>query len=172
MILPTFDMFYAAPMSLFGTAVAGLYGLITGSFLNVVIYRLPEMERRRDANDRAMNMRLAEPYPEKFNLSVPRSACPNCARKLTIIENIPVLSFIGLLGRCWGCKTPISLRYPIIELMTAAVTAGIIWVIGTNWNALWTLAYFYTMVVVFGMVFDAIVAQRTKNKSNGKAKAG
>lgn len=101
--------------------LASLFGLIVGSFLNVVIHRLPIMMEREWRQD------CAESFPEykiqppqgTYNLSVPRSACPSCQNKLRIIDNIPVLSWLVLKGRCHHCQTKISARYPFVELLTA-----------------------------------------------------
>lgn len=104
--------------------------MLVGSFLNVVIIRLPKMmenEWREECN-RLLNNTPAEiTGSEKFNLVVPRSRCPECGHKITALENIPVLSYIFLAGKCSGCKSPISIRYPIIESLSAliAVTLGI-----------------------------------------------
>ena len=99
-------------MPLLFAIACGLLGLIVGSFLNVVIYRLPKMmEREWQAQCAELNEKpLAENVP--FNLLVPRSACPQCRHPISALENIPLLSYLFLRGRCAGCATPISLRYP------------------------------------------------------------
>ena len=91
-------------------------GLCIGSFLNVVAYRLPIM-------------RAGVPFDRKFNLSYPRSHCPSCGHTLSAWENIPVLSFILLGRKCLKCKTPISWRYPAVELLTGCifVACAVIW---------------------------------------------
>jgi leader peptidase (prepilin peptidase) / N-methyltransferase len=112
-------------------ALVGLLGLLIGSFLNVVIHRLPKMLEAQwaaecsdlNAGDAAStdkpSSRAAE--PEKFNLLVPRSRCPECGHEIRWYENIPVVSYLALRGKCAGCKTPISLRYPAVELVTGAL---------------------------------------------------
>jgi leader peptidase (prepilin peptidase) / N-methyltransferase len=112
-------------------ALVGLLGLLIGSFLNVVIHRLPKMLEAQwaaecadlTAGDAASlgNANTDAPEPEKFNLLVPRSRCPQCQREIRWYENIPVVSYLALRGKCAGCKTPISLRYPTVELVTGAL---------------------------------------------------
>lgn len=105
-------------------------GLCVGSFLNVVIYRLPKM-MERDWHAQCAQLRN-EPLVSQpaFNLAVPRSACPSCHRPISSLENIPVISYLLLRGRCRGCGTGISLRYPAIELLTGLISAFIGWRFG------------------------------------------
>ena len=96
------------------------FGLMTGSFLNVVIHRLPKM-MERDWQAQCAELRGETlPHAEPFNLVGPRSRCPSCGHGITALENIPVLSYLALRGRCSACKTPISLRYPVVELLSGA----------------------------------------------------
>ncbi len=116
----------------FTLALAGLLGLIMGSFLNVVIYRLPRMmEAQWQAESEASTDTHAS-----YNLARPSSHCPHCAHPLGWKENIPVLGFLWLRGRCAHCKSPISWRYPIIELLTALLFAGIFAQHGWGYEAL------------------------------------
>jgi len=104
--------------------VAGVVGLCVGSFLNVVIHRLPKM---LDRGWRAQCAELAgEAAPEqpRYNLITPRSRCPACGHPISALENIPVISFIALRGRCSACKAPISPRYVFVELLTGALTVA------------------------------------------------
>jgi leader peptidase (prepilin peptidase)/N-methyltransferase len=118
--------------------VTGLVGLVVGSFLNVVIYRLPVMMERDWKNQcREMlaenNAADAQPppeIPETFNLATPRSACRDCGATINALQNIPVLSYLLLKGRCASCGTAISARYPLIEAFTAIVSATIGWRFG------------------------------------------
>ncbi|MDD5336174.1 MAG: A24 family peptidase [Rhodoferax sp.] len=99
----------------------GILGLLVGSFLNVVIYRLPVM---LEAQWRAECAELAEKEPpaaKRFNLLLPRSRCPKCSHQIPWYENIPLVSYLLLRGKCSACKTPISLRYPMVELATGAL---------------------------------------------------
>lgn len=115
----------------FDAGLAGVLGLMIGSFLNVVIYRLPRiMERQWAAECAEMAGKEAE-ATETFNLVVPRSRCQKCGHAIRWYENIPVLSYLFLRGRCSACGTPISLRYPLVELATAALFAWCVW----RWGA-------------------------------------
>lgn len=109
------------------TGLIFLLGLLVGSFLNVVVHRLPKM---MDVEWRAQCAELrGEPSPAgpRFNLWVPRSSCPACGHTITAIENVPLLSWLWLRGRCASCKTPISARYPVVELLTALLSAAVAW---------------------------------------------
>jgi len=96
-----------------------ILGLSIGSFLNVVIYRLPKMMERQWAVECAELSGSAAPVGDTFNLMLPRSRCQNCGHQIRWHENIPVLSYLLLRGKCAQCKTPFSLRYPAVELATA-----------------------------------------------------
>jgi len=104
--------------------VLGLLGLCIGSFLNVVIHRLPMMMEREWKLDSAelLGVKIDEPAP--ITLSSPRSRCPSCGHQIAWHENIPVLSYLRLGGKCAECKTPISKRYPAIEILTALLFAA------------------------------------------------
>jgi leader peptidase (prepilin peptidase)/N-methyltransferase len=104
--------------------VAGIVGLCIGSFVNVVIHRLPKMLER---GWRAQCAELAgEPAADlpAYNLLTPRSQCPSCGHPISALENIPVMSFLFLRGRCSACRTPISPRYPMVELLTGALSVA------------------------------------------------
>ncbi len=113
-------------------AAAAIVGLVVGSFLNVVIYRLPSMLERRWRSECAELAGTEAPVAERYNLVVPASTCPHCGHKIRPWENVPVLSWLALGGRCAGCKTKISLRYPLVELLTAAVSVVIAWRFGAT----------------------------------------
>ncbi len=98
-------------------AAAGVVGLVVGSFLNVVIYRLPIMLERHWQREVAAARGETPAQAATYNLVVPGSACPACGRKILPLENIPVLSWLALGGRCPGCKVPISVRYPLVEVL-------------------------------------------------------
>lgn len=113
-----------------------LLGLATGSFLNVVIYRLPVM-MEREWREHCMEIADAPPEPvpaEKFNLVVPRSRCRNCGHKISAWENIPLLSYLLLKGRCTECKTAISFQYPAVELVTGILSAWVAIHFGLDWR--------------------------------------
>ncbi len=117
------------PIPWFDAALAAVFGLLIGSFLNVVIYRLPKMMERQWAAECAeyagtMVENSALPPPQEtgsFNLAHPRSRCQACGHQLRWHENIPVLSYLFLRGRCSSCEASISIRYPLVELATAAL---------------------------------------------------
>ena len=104
-----------------------LLGLLVGSFLNVVIYRLPKVMERQWAADSAQASGQAAPPVEPFNLAVPRSTCPHCAAGIAWYDNIPLLSYGLLRGRCRHCQASIGLRYPMVELGTALLFAFCGW---------------------------------------------
>ncbi len=114
-------------------ALGGVFGLLIGSFLNVVIYRLPKMMERQWAAECAEMTGQAPPTQEKFNLLVPRSRCQKCGHQIRWYENVPVLSYLFLRGKCSACATPISPRYPLVELVTGLLFAWCVW----HWG--WTL---------------------------------
>ena len=133
---------------------AGLVGLIVGSFLNVVIYRLPKMmERdwRRQCAELDGKPSLSE---APYNLLLPHSACPHCARPIRCLENIPVLSYLWLGGKCKGCRAPISVRYPIIEMITAAFSAYAAWYFGYGLSGLAAVLLVWAMIVLAVIDFD------------------
>ena len=118
-------------------AIAGLIGLLVGSFINVVVYRLPVMlQRDWQAQARAvlhMPEALAQPA---FNLLVPNSRCPHCQHEIKSWENIPLVSWLFLRGKCSSCKQAISIRYPAVELLSAVLTLVIAWQFGATWQGL------------------------------------
>lgn len=112
-------------------ALVGIIGLLVGSFLNVVIYRLPIMLQRSWRKECIEYLQMDdEPEAEPFNLSLPLSRCPNCQAPIKAYQNIPVISYIFLKGQCANCKNPISLRYPLIELFTAIASVTVAWHFG------------------------------------------
>ena len=134
--------------------VSVAFGLMEGSFLNVVIYRLPKM-MERDWQRTCQELQGQEiPPAEPYNLLVPRSACPSCGHKITAIENIPLLSFLALRGKCADCKTPISKRYPLIEGLTGALAGLIAWQFGYSGTALAAWAFAFALVALTFIDFD------------------
>ncbi len=125
-------------------ALAFIFGLLIGSFLNVVIHRLPKMLEQQWAAEYAHYAAESAEVPDAtasaISLSHPRSACPHCGHAIRWYQNIPVLSYLALRGRCAGCSTRISLRYPLVELTTAALFAFCAWRWGiTPTGAVWCL---------------------------------
>jgi leader peptidase (prepilin peptidase)/N-methyltransferase len=113
-----------------------LIGLLVGSFLNVVVYRLPKM-MQRDWREQAHEILMlpAEAQTQTFNLVLPNSQCPHCAHEIKPWENIPVVSYLFLRGKCSNCKAPISLRYPLVELTCGLLSAFVAWHFGFTWQA-------------------------------------
>ncbi len=128
--------------------LASLLGLFIGSFLNVVIHRLPRM-MELEWHAQAAELR-GEPQPEqdRFNLATPRSRCPHCGHLITALENIPVVSYLLLRGKCRHCSAPISRRYPAVELVTAALTGFAAWHFGYGIAALGAMLLLWTLVAL------------------------
>jgi len=128
--------------------VVGLLSLLIGSFLNVVILRLPVMmEREWRAQAAAVEGREEEPA-EPFNLLVPRSRCPQCGAAVRAWQNIPILSYVLLRGRCAQCATPIGLRYPIVEGFTALTSVLVAWRFGVTPEAVAALVFTWTLIAL------------------------
>ena len=134
--------------------VSGIVGLCVGSFLNVVIHRLPKMLER---GWRAQCAELSgEPPPElpPYNLITPRSECPACGHRIAAFENIPVLSFLFLRGRCSACAAPISARYPFIELLTGALTIAAVLRFGVTPTAAAACLFIWSLIALTFIDFD------------------
>lgn len=134
--------------------VAGLMGLVVGSFLNVVIHRLPKM-MERDWMCQCAELRGEEiPEAETLTLATPRSRCPHCGHQITALENIPVISWLMLGGKCSACKAPISIRYPIVEAVTGLLSAYAAWHFGFGLTAVGAILFIWAMVALTGIDFD------------------
>ena len=138
-------------------AISGgiVLGLLVGSFLNVVIYRLPIMMERqwRQQAQEFLDGEPAEPAAESvpeetFNLITPPSRCPSCGTRVAPWQNIPVLSWLLLRRRCGSCKSAISIRYPIIELVTGLLSGMVVWQFGTGLVAGAVLIFVWALVVL------------------------
>lgn len=127
---------------------AALLGLCVGSFLNVVIHRLPKMMERQWRAECAELSSQEAPVAERYNLVVPRSACPACNRPIAATENIPVLSWLILRGKCAGCSAPISPRYPAVEILTAVLSGYIAWHFGFGMAAAGALLFTWAMIAL------------------------
>ena len=135
-------------------AVAGLVGLCVGSFLNVVIHRLPKM-MEREWHEQYAELHGKEPeHAPTLNLSQPRSRCPACGHQISAIENIPVISYFFLRGRCAGCREKISLRYPLMELMTGTISAFAAWHFGFGWAAVGALILLWALIALAAIDYD------------------
>ena len=117
-------------------SVMGLIGLLIGSFLNVVVYRLPKMMERQWQAEAAELAGQEAPIQEPFNLMLPRSRCPHCGHPIAWYENIPVFSYLALRGKCSACKAGISARYALVEISVAALFFYCSWTYGANCTGL------------------------------------
>jgi leader peptidase (prepilin peptidase)/N-methyltransferase len=136
------------------TALAAAVGLCVGSFLNVVIHRLPKM-LERGWREQAAELRGETPVAQpRYDLVVPRSACPACGHRIAAIENIPVVSWLALRGKCRACGVAISARYPLVEILGGVVAAGAIWKFGPTWQGLAACAFLWTLLALTFIDFD------------------
>lgn len=147
-------LLFAPPGSVGAALAAALFGLLIGSFLNVVIYRIPKMMQRESDNYVAHESGKELPHTDRFNLMVPRSACPHCGHQITALENIPVISWLALRGKCSACKAPIPARYPAIELLTAVLSALMVWTFGSGWTGLAALVFTFALIAMTFIDFD------------------
>lgn len=135
-------------------ATAGLFGLIVGSFLNVVIHRLPKM-MEADWQCQCAELRGEElPTTEPLTLATPRSRCPHCGHGITAMENIPVISWLFLRGKCSSCKAPISVRYPLVEAATGLLSAYAAFHFGFGLQAAGAILFVWAMIALTGIDFD------------------
>lgn len=136
------------------TALAAVVGLVVGSFLNVVIHRLPKMMEHGWMAECAELRGEAPPPAEKLTLATPRSRCPQCGHAISALENIPVLSFLFLRGRCRACQAPISLRYPLVEALSGVLSGYAIWRFGISWAGIGALFFVWCMIALTFIDFD------------------
>ncbi len=135
-------------------------GLLVGSFLNVVIYRLPVIMQReftiaaKEHLEQELSAEESKWTEEKFNLAVPRSKCPKCGHQITSLENIPVISYLFLKGKCSECKAKISIRYPIIEFITAVLSVLVAAHFGVTWATLAGLFLTWSLIALTMIDFD------------------
>jgi len=143
--------------------IAGISGLLVGSFLNVVIHRLPKIMEREwreqcaEFTEQAIssatsNKKTAPVTP--YNLHTPRSACPNCGHLISALENIPLLSYIVLRGKCRKCRTPISIRYPIVEATSGVLSAYAAWHFGFGVAAVASILFIWALIALTFIDFD------------------
>jgi leader peptidase (prepilin peptidase)/N-methyltransferase len=135
-------------------AVAGLLGLCVGSFLNVVIHRLPRM-MEREWHAQCADLRGETPSPaEVLSLARPRSRCPSCGHQITVLENIPIVSYLILRGKCSKCAAPISPRYPVVEAATGLLSAYAAWHFGPTPQALGALIMLWALIALTAIDLD------------------
>ncbi|MEL7311687.1 MAG: A24 family peptidase [Pseudomonadota bacterium] len=154
------EILFDMPPWLFVTS-ALVFGLVVGSFLNVVIHRLPIMLERgwtlelaELAEQRGTPLNLPKELNETYNLAKPDSACPHCGHKITALENIPILSWLVLGGKCSNCSAPISVRYPAVELLTGLATAFVAWRLGPSWEALAGILFTWYLIPLAAIDID------------------
>ena len=148
--------------SVFFLIVVGIVGLMIGSFLNVVIHRLPIMMERTWqqqceeflSEDKDDEKQTPAKTPEKFNLIMPGSKCPHCGHHIGPLENIPVISYLILRGKCSSCGQRISVRYPIVEAVTAILSVIVAWQFGFSWQTAAGLALTWALVALTMIDFD------------------
>jgi leader peptidase (prepilin peptidase)/N-methyltransferase len=147
-------LFLREPALLYtGTA---LLGLVMGSFLNVVILRLPRMMTeawRRDCTELQGDAQVGEGVP-RVTLSSPGSRCPHCGHAIRPLENVPILSYLFLRGRCAACGGRIGLRYPLVEAITALLSLAVVWRFGPGWEAAAALVLTWGLVALAGIDLD------------------
>jgi leader peptidase (prepilin peptidase) / N-methyltransferase len=131
-----------------------IFGLMFGSFLNVVIHRLPIMMEREWHNNCLELQGKEVPEQPKYSISKPRSACPNCGHQITALENIPIISYLFLGGKCKGCKAKISIRYPLIEALTGALIGAVAYHYGYTYSALFGFVFVFALVALTFIDFD------------------
>jgi leader peptidase (prepilin peptidase)/N-methyltransferase len=141
-----FELLQSNTVALLATVL--VLGLLVGSFLNVVIYRLPVMMQRAWALEAAEIAGEPEPDLPRFNLIKPDSTCPACGHLIRAWENIPVVSYIALGGKCSQCKTRISPRYPIVEAVTGLLSLAIAWQFGATLQTAALLIFFWSLIAL------------------------
>jgi len=131
----------------------GILGLLVGSFLNVVVHRLPLMQERRWWSDVAAHLGDGESHQRTFGKPA-ASRCPKCGHQIRWFENIPVVSWLMLRGQCSACKTSISVRYPVVELLTGLLFAAVGWRHGATWHALMWCAVVAVLLALAAIDWD------------------
>lgn len=134
--------------------LATIFGLIIGSFLNVVIHRLPlimEREWRQECAEAFPEYHI-EPPKGVYNLSIPRSSCPKCQSPIRLIDNIPIISWLMLKGQCHQCNAKISVRYPLVELLTAILSFSVAYKLGFSYFSIAVI--FFTFVLIAATFID------------------
>lgn len=129
-------------------ALATLFGLVIGSFLNVVIHRLPKILERQWRAECAELQGQPQPDAPRYNLLSPRSACPQCDHRLSALENIPIVSYLWLRAKCSACGAAISIRYPVVETLSGLLGAYIAWHFGAGWAAITLMVFAWSMIAL------------------------
>jgi leader peptidase (prepilin peptidase)/N-methyltransferase len=130
------------------TVFSAIVGLAVGSFLNVVIHRLPKILERQWQRECAELRGESVPELARYNLVLPPSTCPQCSHRIRAWENVPVLSYLALRGRCSACGAGISLRYPAVEVLSAVASAYVAWHFGWSFAALAAALFVWAMIAL------------------------
>ncbi|WP_020167781.1 MULTISPECIES: prepilin peptidase [Methylotenera] len=164
-LIPLSDLLRAEPIVF--VTVSVIFGLMVGSFLNVVIHRLPiMMENTEEAYFQQRQAAVASlseaelnalPQPPKYNIVTPRSACTKCGHKISALENIPIISYLILGGKCKGCKTKISVRYPLIEALTGAVIGAAAYVYGYGGATFFIFTFIFALIALTFIDLDTFL---------------
>lgn len=141
-------LLFSPPGMIWPSVVACILGLLIGSFLNVVIHRLPVMMQHETDNYLAQERDQPLPHPGRYDLVLPRSACPHCGHMLSALENIPLFSYLVLRGKCSACQAPIALRYPLVELLTGLVSGFLIWHFGSGVSGMAALLFAWLLIAM------------------------
>jgi leader peptidase (prepilin peptidase)/N-methyltransferase len=136
------------------TALTAILGLVVGSFLNVVIHRLPKIMEHGWLAECAELRGETPPQADKLTLATPRSRCPNCGHGISAMENIPIVSYLFLRGRCRACQARISLRYPLVEALSGVLSGYAAWRFGASWACLGSLLFVWSMIALTFIDFD------------------
>lgn len=164
-LIPVSDLLRDAPIIFVACSV--IFGLLVGSFLNVVIHRLPIMMENSEESyiqqKRALAANLSEaelaalPATPKYNLIAPRSACPKCGHRIGALENIPVISYLVLGGKCKACKTKISARYPLVEALTGALIGAAAYQYGYSAATFFIFAFIFALIALTFIDLDTFL---------------
>ena len=151
-----FDILKDNPALLYSAVF--LLSLCIGSFMNVVIHRLPEMMKREWRSQSIEYLEITDKYPDEdttvYSLSKPESHCPNCKHKIRWYENLPVVSYLALRGKCSACKQSISIRYPVVELITGLISVFVAMHFGWSNQLLPALILTWGIIAMVGIDFD------------------
>ncbi len=150
--MTSLELLIETPALLYATV--GLFALAVGSFLNVVIHRLPLMMEQAWRRECAELAGEEAPAAERLSLALPGSRCPHCGHALKARENIPLLSYLFLRGRCSACANPIGARYPLVEAGTALLSLLVVWHFGVTWEAGAALILTWGLIVLAGIDID------------------
>lgn len=151
-LMPLSDLLRSEPTFFVTSSV--ILGLMVGSFLNVVIHRLPKM-MEREWHASCLELQGKEmPEQPKYTIVTPRSACPKCGHQITALENIPIISYLILGGKCKGCKTKISIRYPFVEALTGALIGLVAYKYGYTYTTLFAWIFVLALIAMTFIDFD------------------